>query len=290
MKNQPLISIIMNCFNGEEFLKDSIESVISQTYQNWELIFYDNCSKDNSKKIFNSFDNKKFKYFKSKRKLKLYEARNLAFKKAKGRYISFIDVDDIWLKTKLTKQLELMKKTKTKFCYSNYYRLKSNKKQKAYSKKLPEGVIYDELLKDYCVGIITVLLERKLLINSHIKFNINYDIIGDYDLFLKLSKKIKFSCVQEPLATYRVHDNNMSFRKFSVYIKELKDWARHNEKLIEKKFFLYFKNNLKYKEIKYEIYKSNYANAFKKFIKFPLCINKFKLLILFFLPKKYCRI
>ena len=101
MKNQPLISIIMNCFNGEEFLKDSIDSVISQTYQNWELIFYDNCSKDNSKKIFDSFNSKKFKYFKSKRKLKLYEARNLAFKKAKGKYISFIDVDDIWLKTKL---------------------------------------------------------------------------------------------------------------------------------------------------------------------------------------------
>ena len=74
----------MNCFNGEKYLKYSIESILSQTYQNWELIFWDNKSTDNSAKILKSFKDKRIKYFYSKNKTVLYKARNLAIKKTKG--------------------------------------------------------------------------------------------------------------------------------------------------------------------------------------------------------------
>ena len=87
--NQPLVSIIMNCFNGEKYLKFSLESVINQTYKNWELIFWDNKSKDNSAEIFKSFNDKRFKYFYADEHTSLYKARNLAIQKSQGDFISF---------------------------------------------------------------------------------------------------------------------------------------------------------------------------------------------------------
>jgi len=290
MVKKPYVSVIMNCFNGEEFLKESIESVINQSYKNWELIFYDNCSTDKSKKIFASFKDKRLKYFKSKKKLKLYNARNLAVKKIKGKFISFIDTDDVWLRDKLKKQLKKLKETKTDFCYSNYFILEKEKLKKAYSKNLPEGIIYDNLLEDYLVGILTVLFDSKLILNNNIKFNNRFDIIGDFELFLELSKNNKFCCIQEPLARYRIHKNNMSIKKFSTYIKELKIWANNNKKKLSKKKLLNFNKSLMHQEIKYHIYKSKYLFAIKKFIAYPASIAKIKLFILFFLPKKYCRI
>ena len=90
MSDQPLISIIMNCHNGEKYLKDSIKSILDQTYQNWELIFYDNNSNDKSKQIFFEFRDKRLKNFYSQKTLKLYKARNLAINQSKGTYISFL--------------------------------------------------------------------------------------------------------------------------------------------------------------------------------------------------------
>ena len=87
--NQPLVSVIMNCFNGELFLKESIQSVINQTYQNWELVFWDNRSKDKSAEIFKSYKDKRLKYFYAAEHTSLYEARNLAIKKSSGEFIAF---------------------------------------------------------------------------------------------------------------------------------------------------------------------------------------------------------
>ena len=85
--NQPLVSIIMNCYNGEVYLKESIESVLSQTYENWELIFWDNKSEDKSEKIFKSYNEKRFKYYYASQHTILYEARNFAIEKISGEFI-----------------------------------------------------------------------------------------------------------------------------------------------------------------------------------------------------------
>ena len=112
----------MNCHNGEKYLKKSISSVISQNYKNWELIFWNNVSHDKSKKIFKSFKDKRLKYFESKKFKKLYEARNSAIRKAKGKYICFLDTDDWWVNSKLKNQVNFFLKDKDlKFIYSNYY-------------------------------------------------------------------------------------------------------------------------------------------------------------------------
>ena len=114
-----LVSIVLNCYNGEKYLKEALSSIKAQTYKNWELIFWDNRSKDKSAKIVKSFKIKKLKYYLSKRHTSLYAARNLAIKKASGDYISFIDADDIWAKNKLKKQMKLFEDQETAVVYGN---------------------------------------------------------------------------------------------------------------------------------------------------------------------------
>lgn len=99
----------MNCFNSETYLSDSIESVLSQTYQNWELIFWDNKSTDSSASIFKSFTDKRLKYFYAKKHTTLGEARNKALEKVTGKFVAFLDCDDLWLERKLEKQLQYFK-------------------------------------------------------------------------------------------------------------------------------------------------------------------------------------
>ena len=119
--NQPLVSVIMNCFNGERYLRDSIDGVISQTYKNWEIIFWDNQSVDKSAEIFKSYNDKRLKYFFANEHTSLYKARNLAIEKSKGDFISFIDTDDLWNKNKLELQLPYFKDPKVGVVYSNLW-------------------------------------------------------------------------------------------------------------------------------------------------------------------------
>ena len=122
MSKSPLVSVIMNCYNGEKYLTDSLNSLLSQNYRNWELIFWDNISTDNSKKIFESYNDKRFKYYLAPKHEILYKARNLAIKKTSGDYIAFIDTDDIWSKDKLSSQIKLFGDEKIGLVYGNYWR------------------------------------------------------------------------------------------------------------------------------------------------------------------------
>ena len=163
MSKDSLVSIIMNCHNGEKYLKDSIESILKQTYKNWEVVFYDNCSTDSSKKIFLSYNNKKFKYFYSDNFLTLYQARNSAIEKSKGDYIAFLDTDDLWEKDKLELQMNLFDTPEVGAVFSNAWILKKNTKNKKIheKKKLPNGYIYNNLIENYNVGLVTIVLKKE---------------------------------------------------------------------------------------------------------------------------------
>ena len=149
----------MNCYNGEAYLKESIESVLSQTYKNWELIFWDNRSKDRSAEIFKKYDDKKFKYFYAEEHTTLYKARNLAIEKSQGEFIAFLDTDDLWEKNKLELQMKYFDNDQTGVVFSNSYILK--KKKKIYTKqKLPSGEIFNQLIDNYTVGIVTAVIRK----------------------------------------------------------------------------------------------------------------------------------
>lgn len=255
MKNLPLVSIIMNCYNGEKYLKQSLQSIISQTYENWEIIFWDNLSSDNSKKILNRFNDKRIKYFCSKKFLNLYEARNQALEQASGKYICFLDVDDLYEKEKLFLQVKFLEENaKYKMVYSNYFTLDEQKKNKYIKLKfnLPTGNITKDILKNYTVGVITVLINSEMLKKN--KFKNKYNIIGDFDLFIRLSTLTLVGCIQKPLSTYRLHGTNYSKLNTGLFYDELKSWVKENEKeynkiganLFYQKIYL-FKLYFKYK-------------------------------------------
>jgi|TARA_B110000971_G_scaffold192637_1_gene205054 glycosyltransferase involved in cell wall biosynthesis len=260
-KTSPLVSVIMNCHNGEKYLRESIKSIISQTYNNWEIIFWDNCSNDKSKQILLSFNDKRIKYFYSKKILKLYHARNLAVKKSKGKYISFLDTDDTWDKNKLKIQINYLKKSKKKIIYTNYYILNNIKKSKKLfsEKKLFEGHITQKLLNNYKIGILTILIEKEIF-QKH-SFNKKYQVIGDFDLFIRLSCNFYIQCVQRPLASYRIHTENFSEKNRDLHIEELKYWIN--------------KNNFSFKKKSINIYK-------QKIVLFKLIVKKYMAPIIFF--------
>ena len=110
MKNQqPLVSVIMNCHNGEKYLREAIDSVISQTYNNWELIFWDNHSTDKTSDIIKSYTDSRIYYYYTNTFTTLGKARNSAIDVSNGEIIAFLDADDIWLKEKLIKQIPLFR-------------------------------------------------------------------------------------------------------------------------------------------------------------------------------------
>jgi len=131
-ENKNLVSIILNCYNGEKYLEDALKTVINQSYDNWELIFWDNRSTDNSKKIFDSFESEKFRYFYSNKHTPLYEARNLALKECRGKYIAFIDADDYWETNKLEKQISLFENKRVGVVYGNLWIYNEKLKKKKY--------------------------------------------------------------------------------------------------------------------------------------------------------------
>ena len=107
MLEEPRVSIIMNCYNGEKYLREAIDSVYAQSYKNWEIIFWDNASTDSTSQIAQSYDSR-LKYFRSEINTHLGPARNMALEKAKATYIAFLDSDDIYLPFTLKRQVELM--------------------------------------------------------------------------------------------------------------------------------------------------------------------------------------
>ena len=106
----PLVSVIMNCNNGEKYLDQSLKSLKNQTYENWELIFFDNNSTDTSLSILKKENDHRIKIFTIKKLSNLYRARNLAIEKAKGKYLSFLDVDDLWEQDKLKTQVDFLER------------------------------------------------------------------------------------------------------------------------------------------------------------------------------------
>ena len=109
----------MNCFNGEKYLEEALNSVFQQTYENWELIFWDNNSNDKSKQIISSFKDKRIRIFTSLDHTNLGEARKEAYKKVQGDYLAFLDVDDIWKPNKLIEQIKLFDNEKVGIAFTN---------------------------------------------------------------------------------------------------------------------------------------------------------------------------
>ena len=221
-KKRPTVSVIMNCLNGSEYLCEAIDSVYNQTYDDWEMVFWDNASTDKSAEIAKSYDGR-LKYFRSDRTVLLGEARNWAVEQASGKYLTFLDCDDVWFATKLQKQVDILNKNdKIALLYSNYFRLYPNKKKELVLKgSQPSGNVFESFLRFYPVGILTVMLRKETLRALEMIFDKNINNTEEYDLFMRLLYKNEAAYMNEPLANYRIHGNMESIKTMNRYPDEL---------------------------------------------------------------------
>ena len=201
MKSEPIVSIIMNCFNGDAFLRDAIDSIYDQTYVNWELIFWDNKSTDGSSLIAQSYD-KKVKYFLSNNQTSLGEARNLALKKASGKYIAFLDCDDLYDSKKIEKQVRLMESDEFVFCYGSAIII--NEKNSVIGRSITSannGNIFGDLLIKYDINMQSVMIMKNAL--NERNFDITLKFSPDYHLFMELASVGKVGVIRDYIVKYK---------------------------------------------------------------------------------------
>lgn len=120
LREEDLVSIIMPSYNTASYIKESIQSVLNQTYTNWELIIVDDCSTDETDEVINTITDSRIKYFKNKENSGAAMSRNKALREARGQWVAFLDSDDLWMPNKLEKQINFMKKNGYTFSYTNY--------------------------------------------------------------------------------------------------------------------------------------------------------------------------
>ena len=225
------VSVIVNCRNGEKYLLSALESILSQSYENLEVIFWDNQSTDHSAKIFKSISDVRFRYFYAPTFTNLYSARNLAIEKSVGELIAFLDVDDWWEPFKLARQVKLFESADVGLVYSNYYRYEESSKitKTVFKAPLPSGNLTNQLIQNYQVGLLTIVV-RKRAFEYVSGFTGKYNIIGDFDFVIRISSNYKIGVVSEPLAFYRWHDENLSKTNTGQTVAEFEDWKITIEK------------------------------------------------------------
>jgi glycosyltransferase involved in cell wall biosynthesis len=295
-KKDPLVSIIMNCFNGEQYLHQAIQSVLAQTYQNWEIIFWDNKSSDKSEKIFQSYSDNRFHYFSSEKHTILYEARNYALLRCNGELISFLDVDDIWLPEKLRIQVATFNDFNVGLSCGNYTKLNERKKNdinlKIQYHSLPQGKVLNELFDDYFIHMSTLMIRKKALNGLEYSFDSRFHHIGDLEIVLRLCSNWKLASVQEPIAYYRWHQNNNGYKDivllsddFNILYNEIKDNEEYN-KLTN---FHKFEYKVKLYNVLKLLYVGEKIRVFSEINSLKIK-HRLKVLIAMFLPTKLIKI
>lgn len=220
-----LISVIVNCRNGEQYLQNALESINAQDYKKFEVIFFDNQSEDDSAKIAKqswSFD---LKYIESEKYYSLYDARNQAIKYANGEYLCFLDVDDFWDQRFLSSQIKFIKRKKSDFICSNYIILTQKTNGTSSTRRawiIPKRhVSTDKLINSYFCGLLTLLIKRQYFERIG-GFDPKYNMIGDFEFVIRNSRQGKFSVNNEKLATYRNHQNNLQSKAEKKQVREIK--------------------------------------------------------------------
>lgn len=257
MVDYGLVSIITPSYNSASFIAETIESILAQTYTNWELLITDDCSTDNTSTIVSNYMQKdsRIKFFQLTNNSGAGVARNNSIKEANGRFLAFCDSDDCWYPHKLEKQLTFMVNNGYEFTCTSYDCYNEAGNKKIGSIKCKKKITYWTLLKDNSIGCLTSIYDT-----FHIG-KIYMPIIRkrqDWGLWLSIIKKTKTVYgLQDTLAKYRIRENSISSNKiemlkynYSLY-KDVEGFGSVSSFFLLTGYFLpyYF-----YKKIKQKIY------------------------------------
>lgn len=213
-KNTPIVSVILPTYNRASLLPRAIQSVLNQTYKNFELIIIDDHSNDNTDKVVKEFKDNRVRYIRHKENKGAAAARNTGIRLAKGKYIAFQDSDDEWLPKKLERQIIIFENLSPKYgvVYSGYWRI--SKEQKTYLPSIDinkkEGNIHKSLLNTSFVPMVTVICRKGYFKKAGL-FDEKLPRLQDWELCLRISKRYKFKFIDEPLVVvYHQSTNSIS--------------------------------------------------------------------------------
>lgn len=215
MDNQPLISIIIPTYNENIYIDEAIQSVLDQSLQDFEILLIDDYSVDGSyEKLASRYsDIPSIKIFRAQANGGAAHARNIGIKNAAGRFIAFLDSDDLWLPTKLEQQIKFMLDNDYAFSYTDYEKIDQNGKS-FQTMNVPARVSYNDLLKTNVIGCLTAVYDSKKLGKIYMPTNNKRE---DFLTWLNIVKKIEFAySVPTVLAKYRVYANQSSAKKINM--------------------------------------------------------------------------
>lgn len=267
MNDQPLVSILVNCYNSEAYLKQALDSIYAQTYQNFEIILVDNCSTDRTAEIAYSYD-QRLVYIKTEKTIPLYGARNVGLPKVRGEYLCILDSDDFWMPDKLIDQVKIMQQnSEIGTLYSKYSSLLEAPQGLLYQFKMAylklinfsdnflcnQFVSHADLIKRYNINFQTIMFRTSVL--KDMQFDSKLNLIGDLDFIYRLvwEKGCKIFYMNQKTAISRIHQRQLSRKSdlrwvvesLKVY-KKMQLLMSENEKKMYFKFFVefYFSSHL----------------------------------------------
>lgn len=206
----PKVSVILNCLNGEKYVRAAIESVYAQTFQDWEIIFWDNASTDRTAEIAHSFD-RKLRYFRGEETIPLGAARNRAMAVAEGEWIGFLDHDDLCLPQRFARQMEAVDGKDYALCYAGIREIDEH--GRFVRNVLPlhrSGDIFPGLLANCDANLQTTIINATYLRRYKLEIPASYLLLEDQNLFLKLAAKGPVCVIPEVLCVWRLLPSSLS--------------------------------------------------------------------------------
>ncbi|MFV0627471.1 MAG: glycosyltransferase family 2 protein [Alphaproteobacteria bacterium] len=223
----PKVSVLIPSYGSEKYIKTSIESILNQTYSNFELIILDDCSPDNSNEIIETFSDERISFYKNDRNLGISKSRNKLLELAQGKYIAIMDCDDISLPNRLEKEVTFMELNQNVSMIGAWGELFNNTEQRTFFEKIKRfvinlGLIWCQMknptLEDMLQGNVmmhsSMMLRTKDMIEHNILYNEKYSPAEDFDIVKQaMFKGLKVANIQEVLFRYNLHGNNFSLQK-----------------------------------------------------------------------------
>lgn len=215
--NLPLVSVVMSVYNAEKYLKEAIDSILNQTYKNFEFIIINDGSNDKSLQIIEQYLDKRIVLINNDKNLKLVASLNKGLDLAKGKYIARMDADDISLPKRLEKQVDFMEHNLDVGICGTWLQhfpigpLDKNRETPTY---------FDVLRYPSPFGHPTVIMRKSVLDTFHLRYNPNFEYCEDYDLWSRAIRYTKFANLQEVLFKYREHQSSISVSKSKEQAKK----------------------------------------------------------------------
>lgn len=218
----PKVTVIMNCYNSAKHLREALDSAFRQTWRDWEIVFWDNCSTDESPAIAQSYG-PRVRYFRGEKNVPLGAARNLAIAKAEGELLAFLDCDDEWLPTKLERQVALFEAKPRVGLVSTDTEMFNEKGPLSHmfeSSHPARGMVFRELMIRQWISMSSAMIRKAALDGLGEWFDESLNVCEEADVFYRIAKTWELDHVDEPLTRWRVHGVSTTFRKFGQFADE----------------------------------------------------------------------